>query len=776
MNDNEEFIQEFLEESDENLDQLDRDFVALEGNPHDRDRLASLFRTIHTIKGTSGFFAFSKLGAIAHVGENLLSRLRDGEMLLDEEITSALLESVDAIRQILAHIKNTGEEGDGDYRALNDKLTRLQSKQQASAAAKAEPVSDESVESPDDQQPTATADAPAVPETAWAASAINARGVEEKPATESAAATDATSDVVQSTESLALPIEETAPAPRPEPARKADTATAGLSEGSIRVDVGLLNRLMNLVGELVLARNQLRQCTQNVEDRPFLNVTQRLNQVTTELQEGVMKTRMQPIGNIWGKFPRVVRDLAVACGKEVHLEMEGQETELDRSLLEAIKDPLTHLIRNAVDHGIETPAVRTDRGKPQSGTLLLRAFHEGGQVNLEITDDGGGINAELIKRMALDRSLITHEQAAGMSAQEVVHLIFHPGFSTVENITDISGRGVGMDVVRTNIERIGGTINLQSRPGQGTTVRVKIPLTLAIIPALIVTSGGDRFAIPQVSLLELLSFSGKKAQQAVEMIHDTPVHRLRGQLLPLVFLNRELQLEEPRQPTSLGALKVVVLNVDDHRFGLVVDGINDTEEIVVKPLNAALSTLPAFSGATIMGDGRVVLILDVNGLARSAGMTLKEREPVLGVAAGTAAPSQQEDDTLLLCEFGGGRRIAVPLAQVARLEEFPIRMIERAVDSEVVQYRGAIMPLVRLSTTLGHCSPPSDSIKVVVSAEGGQTVGVVVDNILDVVRRPVDMRRSVQRGGMLGSIVIDQRVTDIVDLASVIQTANVNAG
>jgi two-component system chemotaxis sensor kinase CheA len=260
------------------------------------------------------------------------------------------------------------------------------------------------------------------------------------------------------------------------------------------------------------------------------------------------------------------------------------------------------------------------------------------------------------------------------------------------------------------------------------------------------------------------------------MIHETPVHRLRGRLLPLVFLNRELQLEEPRQPTSHSTLNVVVLNADDHRFGLVVDGINDTEEIVVKPLNAALGSLPAFSGATIMGDGRVVLILDVNGLARSAGMTLDERERVLGEPAGTVALSQQEDDTLLLCEFGGGRRIAVPLAQVARLEEFPSRMIERAVDSEVVQYRGAIMPLVRLSTTLGHCSPPSDSIKVVVSAEGGQTVGVVVDNILDVVRRPVDMRRSVQRGGKAESIVIDQRVTDIVDLASVIQTANVNAG
>ena len=776
MNDNKEFIQEFLEESGENLDQLDRDFVALEDNPGDRDRLASVFRTIHTIKGTGGFFAFAKLGAIAHAGENLLSRLRDGELQLDQEITSALLESVDAIRQILANIENTGEEGDGDYRALNDRLTRLLHKEQDLPSAEAEPVTDDAVESAAGQEPTAAAGVDSVSETAPAAPDIEKlTAVEVTPAAESAAATDAIGDVSQTAESFALPVEETAPALRGEPAQKADKA-AGLSEGSIRVDVGLLNKLMNLVGELVLARNQLLQFTRNEEDRPFLNVTQRLNQVTIELQEGVMKTRMQPIGNIWGKFPRVVRDLAIACSKELHLEMEGQETELDRSLLEAIKDPLTHLIRNAVDHGIETPAMRTERGKPPTGNLLLRAFHEGGQVNLEITDDGGGIDAERIKRKALDRNLITREQAAGMSDQELVHLIFYPGFSTAENITDISGRGVGMDVVRTNIERIGGTINLQSRSGHGTTVRVKIPLTLAIIPALMVTSGGDRFAIPQVSLLELLSFSGEKAQRAVEMIHNTPVHRLRGRLLPLVFLNRELKLEDPRPPNSRDALNVVVLNADDRRFGLVVDGINDTEEIVVKPLNAALGALPAFSGATIMGDGRVALILDVNGLARSAGMALEERERTLGETAETATESQQEDDALLLCEFGGGQRIAVPLAQVARLEEFPSRMIERAADNEVVQYRGAIMPLVRLSTAHGHSSRPSDSIKVVVSTKGGQAVGVVVDKILDVVRRPMDMRHGAQRDGMVGSIVIDQRVTDIVDLASVIQTANVNAG
>ena len=412
-------------------------------------------------------------------------------------------------------------------------------------------------------------------------------------------------------------------------AEQAEARGSAVSDSTIRVDVGLLDKLMNLVGELVLARNQVLQFTSQSADSAFLATSQRLNLITTELQGSVMKTRMQPIGNVWSKLPRVVRDLAAACGKEVRLEMEGKETELDKTIIEAIKDPLTHIVRNSVDHGIERPETRVERRKPAEGCLKMRAYHEGGQVIIEITDDGGGIDCERVKQKALQRALITPEQAARMSDHEALYLIFLPGFSTAEKVTNVSGRGVGMDVVKTNIERIGGTVDLQSQPGKGTTLKIKIPLTLAIIPALIVTSGGDRFAIPQVSLLELVRLEVEQASQQIEFIHGAPVYRLRGQLLPFAYLNRELRLNDADDDglkPSVEATTIVVLQADGHPFGLVVDEINDTEEIVVKPLGKQLKGVASFAGATIMGDGRVALILDVLGLAQRAGVVAEVRD------------------------------------------------------------------------------------------------------------------------------------------------------
>ncbi len=782
MNDNEEFIQEFLEESDENLDQLDRDFVELESNPCDRERLASVFRVIHTIKGTSGFFAFSKLGAIAHAGENLLARLRDGELLLDGEIASALLESVDAIREILANIATTGQEGDRDFRALSDKLHRLHSREVAPPTPSADasdkhvsqaaPAGAAPVESPQPNAKTSSA--------LTGGEAINVAQQSEASATNSAADAVARSESSAATTPDSTPPAATATAAATETTKQqvkpaTSPANWGLSEGSVRVDVGLLNKLMNLVGELVLARNQLLQFTRNTDDRPFMQVSQRLNLIATELQQGVMKTRMQPMSSVWSKFPRIVRDLALSCGKEVRLEMEGDETELDRSLVEAIKDPLTHLIRNAIDHGVEAPQERITRGKPRVGRLLLRAYHEGGQVNIEVGDDGGGIPLERIKQKALDRNLITRDQAAVMGDRAMVNLIFHPGFSTAKTVTDVSGRGVGMDVVRTNIERIGGSIELDNRPGHGTTIRIRIPLTLAIIPALIVTSGGERFAIPQASLVELLSFPGEAAERNVERVHHTPVLRLRGQLLPLIFLNQELRLAETQRTASL---HVVVLNAQNRPFGLVVDGIKNTEEIVVKPLDASLASLQVYSGATIMGDGRVALILDVGGLSRCGGMVAQDQLPAepSEVPVEDVGQSVAEDVLLLLCESSGGRQIAVPLAQVARLEEFPRLRIERSANSEVVQYRGDIMPLVRLSHAAETSSAPSDSIHVVVAEYGGRKVGVVVDRILDIVRWSEENREAAQSPTRPRTIVIDQRVTDLVDLPGLIRMSTGIAG
>jgi two-component system chemotaxis sensor kinase CheA len=746
MSDLDPVIKEFLVESSENLDQLDRDLVSLEEDPHNCERLASIFRTIHTIKGTCGFFGFAKLGALTHAGENLLSRLRDGELLLDAEITSALLALVDAVRELLAGIDQTGQEGPGDYATLIATLTRLQGRPPANPQAAPRPAEVHAGPQPVPNDP------PLIPSPL----ADNA----------SAASGEETAAPITSPPEDEVELPAAAPEARP----------AGLSEGTIRVDVGLLDKLMNLVGELVLARNQILQFTTNQTGAGFLSTSQRLNLITTELQEGIMKTRMQPIGNIWKKFPRVVRDLALTCGKQVRIAMEGKETELDKTIIEAIRDPLTHLVRNAVDHGIEAPETRLARGKPAEGQVLLRAFHEGGKVNIEIADDGAGIDTERVRHKALKRGLITHEQAARMTERELLHLIFLPGFSTAEKVTSVSGRGVGMDVVKTNIEKIGGTLDLQSRPGQGTTVKIKIPLTLAIIPALIVTCGGDRYAIPQVSLLELVRLEGKQARQGIERIHGVPVYRLRGKLLPLVYLHRELKVESRQANSDQEAVNLVVLQADDRQFGLVVDGINDTEEIVVKPLAKQLKDLLVFAGATIMGDGRVALILDVLGIARSAGVVSEVRERTLGDKPAHAPERRDAKHTVLLLGLGKERRLALPLSQVARLEEIPSSAVEWSADQETVQYRGQILPLVRLGRMLqdGLADAPAQpgAMQVVVYSEQERSVGLVVDRILDIVETALDMQPSARRTGVAGSAIIQQRVTDLLDMPSLLRAAH----
>ncbi|HNJ43637.1 MAG TPA: chemotaxis protein CheW, partial [Acidobacteriota bacterium] len=472
------------------------------------------------------------------------------------------------------------------------------------------------------------------------------------------------------------------------------------------------------------------QFTATQEDTAFIATSQRLNLITTELQEGVMKTRMQPIGNIWSKFPRIVRDLALACGKRVQIDMEGKETELDRTIIEAIKDPLTHIVRNSIDHGIELPEVRESRGKSPEGRLFLRAFHEGGQVNIEISDDGAGIDPERIKARAIQRGMFPPEQANRLTDRELINLIFAPGFSTAEKVTNVSGRGVGMDVVKTNIEKIGGTLDVINRPGEGTTLKIKIPLTLAIIPALMVTTGGDRYAIPQVSLLELVRLEGAQAHNGIETIQGTPVYRLRGNLLPLVYLNRELQVQDLSAPTETEIINIVVVQADDRQFGMVVDEINDTEEIVVKPLGKQLKGLATFAGATILGDGRVALILDVLGIAQRASVVSELRDRAIAEKTLQYQESSGDRQTLLLFQLGETDRLAIPLSMVARLEEFTGTAVERAGGQEVVQYRQQIMPLIRLSKILGRPTSRqagADPLQVIVYSEHGHSVGLVVD-------------------------------------------------
>jgi two-component system chemotaxis sensor kinase CheA len=558
--------------------------------------------------------------------------------------------------------------------------------------------------------------------------------------------------------------------------------------------VGLLDKLMNLVGELVLARNQIVQFGHTQEDAAFLGTVQRLNLLTTELQAGVMKTRMQPVGNVWSKFPRLVRDLAVACNKQVRIDMDGQETELDKTIIEAVRDPLTHMVRNAVDHGIEPPSERMERGKSSEGRLALRAFHEGGKVVIELTDDGRGIDPQKVREKALRAAVITPEQGARMTERELINLIFLPGFSTTDRVTQFSGRGVGMDVVRTNVEKIGGTVDVESRLGEGTTIRMKIPLTLAIIPALTVTSGGDRYAIPQVSLLELVRLEGEQIRHGIEHVHGAPVYRRRGTLLPLVYLDRELKVATQRRPD--GDLYIVVLQADERSFGLVVDEIRDTEEIVVKPLQKQLKGVAAFSGATIMGDGRVALILDVLGLAQRAGVVSGDRGRAVAEKP-TAAAAAEDRATVLLCAARSGGRLAIPLAQVSRLEEFPRRAVERVGRQEVIQYRGEILPLIDVSKALaGPRSPARDRsaprrpprhpaepppngaveangerIQVVVHTGSERQVGLVVGRILDIVEGAITSKSRASRPGVLYTAVIQDRVTEFLDVDQLIQAA-----
>jgi len=760
-----EIVKEFLVESYENLDRLDRDVITLEQNPGSQETLASVFRTIHTIKGTSGFLAFNQLEALTHVGESLLARLRDGRLALNPEITTALLSMVDAVRQMLASIEATGSEGERDDRELMATLTRLQAEEKAPAPASAP------------EQPTAAAEpspapVPNVGDLLMIAGKAKVREVWE--AVEQQAAGDPRHVGEILVEKGAVKPQDVLEALHAQQAR-GPSAT----DSTIRVDVGQLDRLMNRVGELVLLRNQIVQFTNSIDDSALQGTSQRLSPLTTELQERVMKTRMQPIGNIWSKFPRTVRDVALGCGKQVRIEMEGKETELDKTIIEAIKDPLTHLVRNAVDHGIEAPETRRAAGKPAEGRLLLRAFHEGGQVNIEISDDGAGLDSEKIRSKAIQKALVSADQAARMTDREIANLIWLPGFSTAEKVTNVSGRGVGMDVVKTNIEKIGGTVDVQSKPGAGSTVRMKIPLTLAIIPALIITSG-ERYAIPQVSLLELVRLEAEQARQGIEQVNGAPVYRLRGRLLPLVYLNRELQAggaaEERR--LDLQTVNIVVLQADHRQFGLVVDEINDTEEIVVKPLGKLLKSVNTYAGATIMGDGRVALILDVLGLAQRANVVGEVRDWGGGGPDGKP-PGGADDGTqrhaVLLFQYGENGRMAIDLSLVARLEEFPRNSIERARGLEVVQYRGQIMPLVQVSEVVeGKCpraANAGDALQVVVYADQGRSVGLVVDRILDIVEESFVLQRQSRRTGILGSAVIQKRVTDILDVPGLIAAA-----
>ncbi len=801
----EQFVRDMLTESYEGLDRYDQAILAIEQGEADGETLNDIFRVVHTLKGTAGCLGFHHIEKLSHTGENLLSLLREGTLDSSPAIADGLLKLSDALRAMLGAIESTGSDDSGeDYTPLQDLLTRLKDPDTADSSVAG-------VVAPAPPTPDTTAQGWGLfeDEPADALDAVNAAAssddttnqgwglFDDEPATDDSAVAGVddpgsardTAEAAQGwglfTDAPEAPVAGVADpgsSPSKEPAAKTNAPknTAPVATtASVRVDVSLLDKLMNMVGELVLSRNQLLQLSQHrtISQQEITAVSQRLNQVTTELQEGVMKTRMQPIGNVWGKFPRIVRDIAADLGKKVRLETIGADTELDRTIIEAIKDPLTHIIRNSVDHGVELPAVREAAGKSAEAHVIMRAFHEGGQVNIEVIDDGAGINGEKVRRKALDKGLISEDDAARLSEREMVNLIFLPGFSTAEQVTNVSGRGVGMDVVKTNIEKTGGSVDVTSVAGQGTTLKIKIPLTLAIVPALVVRTASEQFAIPQVSLVELVHIDGDDAATAIEHVYESPVFRLRGDLLPLVFLDEQLKLRDPEN-TDRGSLNIIVLRSDQQLFGLVVDEVCDSEEIVVKPLGQHLKGLPMFAGATIMGDGKVALILDALGLAQHAG-ALGNNHRELKTATEVAEQHHGGDTTsLLLFSVPGRERVALPLSAAARLEEFNRSEIESSAGRESVQYRGGIMPLLRLDRILGTGNGAAEkraAEQVIVFSHEDRTVGLVVGEIRDIVEEHVELQPGTGGNGLAGSAIIQGKITDLIDVPAILSATGMTS-
>lgn len=753
-----DLISEFIAETTEGLALLDQELLRLEQNPGDEGTLGNIFRIVHTIKGTCGFLGLPRLESVAHASENVLGKIRDKKLEATQHAVSLVLESLDNIKGLIDYLSSNGQEPAGDDTALIARLNHYADTGTLMGEGAPAPKADAHAAAP------ASAEAPAEEEAGDFSSFF--KGDDDLNAL-IAAQGGGHGHVPAAPKLELLENKEEAPAPAPKPAAAAPAAApkedkeSAAAAQSIRVNLDVLENLMQMVSELVLTRNQLLQVMRTRDDREFTGPIQQLSHITSELQEGVMKTRMQPIGNAWSKFPRLIRDLSLELGKKIDLKMIGAETELDRQMLEMIKDPLTHMVRNSCDHGLESTADRKAAGKSETGTVTLSAYHEGGHIIIEIVDDGKGINVKRVREKAIENGLASEAEVASLSDQQVLPFIFRAGFSTAEKVTSVSGRGVGMDVVRTNIEKIGGTIDLSSEMGKGSKFSIKIPLTLAIVSVLIVEGSGQRFAIPQINVLELVRV-GKESEYVIESINGAPVMRLREKLLPLGSLGSILQMGGETNWSDREAF-IVVCKVGGYDFGLIVDRVYDTEEIVVKPVAQVLKDIAVYSGNTILGDGNVIMILDPNGVARAIGQV------DLGKSDQAEKDVRNDEDktvSFLLFATGKGAPKAVPLELVARLEEIDVRDIEVAGDHPVVQYRGDLM---RLRTMDDDTKIPDEGIiQVIVFTYDKKTVGLVVSEILDIVHAKYDVKLAAKEHNCLGSMVISGKTTDVVDVAQLL--------
>ncbi|SFJ65047.1 hybrid sensor histidine kinase/response regulator, partial [Bradyrhizobium sp. cf659] len=790
-----DLLREFLTETSESLDTVDNQLVKFEQEPNNAKILDNIFRLVHTIKGTCGFLGLPRLEALAHAGETLMGKFRDGMPVTGQAVT-VILSSIDRIKEILAGLEATEAEPEGTDRDLIDKLEAMVEQGMAAMSGSAQPMPAAGSAAPVAEAPPLVPEAPAAaaPAKEMTSGTLIDQTLErplrpgevsldelERAFRETAIEAPAPAPIAKA-EVKAEPVpapaaevpapvakeatkEAAKPAAKEKAAPKKSMADEGASEGdrianqSIRVNVDTLEHLMTMVSELVLTRNQLLEITSRNEDTEFKVPLQRLSNVTAELQEGVMKTRMQPIGNAWQKLPRIVRDLSSELGKQIELEMHGADTELDRQVLDLIKDPLTHMVRNSADHGLETPAERLAAGKGEQGTIRLSAYHEGGHIIICIADNGRGLNTERIKAKAISSGLVTEAELEKMSEAQIHKFIFAPGFSTAAAITSVSGRGVGMDVVRTNIDQIGGTIDIKSVAGEGSSVTIKIPLTLAIVSALIVEAAGDRFAIPQLSVVELVR-ARANSEHRIERIKDTAVLRLRNKLLPLIHLKKLLKIDDGAASDPENGF-IVVTQVGSQTFGIVVDGVFHTEEIVVKPMSTKLRHIDMFSGNTILGDGAVIMIIDPNGIAKALGAAGSSAHDMGDENGAHHIGSGEQTTSLLVFRAGSSQPKAVPLGLVTRLEELPADKIEFSNGRYMVQYREQLMPLVAMeSVTIAS----QGAQPILVFADDGRSMGLVVDEIIDIVEERLNIEVGGSSQGILGSAVIKGQATEVIDV------------
>lgn len=779
-----DLLREFLTETFESLDVVDVELVKFEQDPNNEAILSNIFRLVHTVKGTCGFLGLPRLEALAHAAETLMGKYRDGAEVTGDGVT-IILHTLDRIKEILGELEATEAEPAGDDSDLIEQLeafSRAADGEEAPAAAAEAapaPVEDAPIDVAPlerelkpgevslDELERAFQEADGPDDAGAGAEAADA--VAQEPAAEAAA--DA-APVEAAAEPAPAKKAKPAAKPKAKPAAKSEDAPAresSVANQSIRVNVDTLENLMTMVSELVLSRNQLLEMVRRLDDSEFKVPLQRLSNVTAELQEAVMKTRMQPIGNAWQKLPRIIRDLSNELGKKIDLNMEGADTELDRQVLDLIKDPLTHMVRNSADHGLEMPEARLAAGKPETGNVTLRAYHEGGHIIIQIEDDGHGLNTDRIREKVIENGIATAAELEEKTEAQIHKYIFAAGFSTAAEVTNVSGRGVGMDVVRTNIELIGGHIDLVSVAGKGTTFTIKIPLTLAIVSSLIVESGAQRFAIPQLAVVELVRAKAD-SEARIEKINDTPVLRLRSKLLPLVYLDELLLLNKNRKPDEEGNIPpstaersesfVIVSQVGSAQFGIVVDTVFDTEEIVVKPSASMLRDINLFSGNTILGDGSVIMIIDPNGIAQCV-----SREVAAQLEDGPELDTHlmgDEKTSLLIFRAGGGEPKAVPLSLVTRLEEVAVDEIEMSDHKPVVQYRGKLMPLQKVSPDQEMATEGRQPI--LVFTDDGRSMGLVVDEIVDVIDAQLGMDITSETPGMLGSAIVREKATEIIDV------------